>query len=379
MNFYSNVQQLIRSMPVDDTFYMNPTILQSDKVAIFGAGRFGQDMARNLLKANKKIDFFIDNDENKQHNNILGIEIVSLDHILRMKKDDLLIIICSTWHNEIKQQLLNANVSNFIEADPVNISKYSYKYSEEREQFERFFTREQEKLDAVFHLLEDDRSKELFLHLIAFRISGNVHCLKISDFKQYEHPIVRPEKGDVIIDGGGYVGDTAQQFNKLLAADCHIHSFEPSKDNFEVMKEWIEHNGIQSVTAVHSGLGIENTELYMISVEGVINPSNTIAEQGNEKVNITAIDHYVDEHALQDVSLIKLDIEGSELAALQGADKTIQNFAPKIQVCLYHKKEDLIDIPLFIYNEYKDKHYKLYIGHHSDNYMETVLYAISTN
>ena len=89
-----------------------------------------------------------------------------------------------------------------------------------------------------------------------------------------------------------------------------------------------------------------------------------------------AIDRYVKEYALQDVNLIKLDIEGFELSALQGADKTIQNFAPKIQVCLYHKKEDLIDIPLFFYNKYKDKHYKFYIGHHTDNYMETVLYAI---
>lgn len=63
MDFYSSVQQLIRSMPVDNTFYMNQTILQSDRVAIFGAGSFGQDMAQNLLKANKKIEFFIDNDE----------------------------------------------------------------------------------------------------------------------------------------------------------------------------------------------------------------------------------------------------------------------------------------------------------------------------
>lgn len=376
MDFYSSVQQLIRSMPVDNTFYMNQTILQSDRVAIFGAGSFGQDMAQNLLKANKKIEFFIDNDEKKHHNYICGIEVVSLDHILGMKKDDLLIIICSTWHNEIRQQLLHANVSNFIEADPVVISKYCYKYSAVREQFERFFTREQDKFDAVFHMLEDDSSKELFLHLIAYRVSGNIHCLKISDFKQYEHPIVRPEKRDVIIDGGGYIGDTAQQFNKLLDADCHIHSFEPSKDNFKKMKEWIENKGIQNVTTVQSGLGIENTELYMNSIEGEINPSNIIVEQGNEKVNIMAIDRYVEEYALQDVNLIKLDIEGFELSALQGADKTIQNFAPKIQVCLYHKIEDLIDIPLFFYNKYKDKHYKFYIGHHTDNYMETVLYAI---
>lgn len=378
MDFYSSVQQLIRSLPEDNTFYMTQTILHSDRVAIFGSGSFGQDMAQNLLKANKKIEFFIDNDEKKHRKCIFGIEVVSLDHVLKMKKADLLIIICSTWHNEIRQQLLHANISNFIEADPIGISKYCYKYSAARKQFDEFFTREQEKFNEVFHLLEDDSSKDLFLHLIAYRVSGNTHCLKISDFKQYEHSIVRPEKGDVIIDGGGYVGDTAQQFNNLLDAECHIHSFEPSKDNFMKLKEWIDNKVIQNVTAVQSGLGIENTDLYMNTIEGEINPSNTIVEQGNEMVRITAIDRYVEEYALQVVNLIKLDVEGFELAALQGADTTIQHFAPKIQVCLYHKKEDLIDIPLFINNKYKDKHYKLYIGHHSENYMETVLYAVRT-
>lgn len=380
MSFYNQVQQLIQSAPKDETICIDQTPLQSEKIAIFGAGSFGQNVAEILGKANKKVDYFIDNDEKKHHSYISGIEVVSLEEILSLNYDDLLIIICSTWHHEIKQQLLEAKVSNFIKVDAIIASKYYYKFSTAREQFERFFAREQAKFEAVFHMLEDDLSKELFLNLIAYRVSGNIHCLKKSNFSQYEHPMVKPYKGDTIIDGGAYIGDTVQQFNHLLGTDCYIHSFEPAEANFRKLQEWMESGGIHNVTAVQAGLGYENTKMYMRTDENGISTSNAIYTQGNEKVNIVAVDRYVEANALEEVNLIKLDIEGFELAALQGADKTITNFAPKLQVCLYHKEEDLVEIPLFIHHKYKDKHYKFYLGHHrDDNHWETVLYAVSTN
>ena len=69
-----------------------------------------------------------------------------------------------------------------------------------------------------------------------------------------------------------------------------------------------------------------------------------------------------------------MDIEGSELAALEGAKKTIEKFNPVLAVCVYHKKEDLITLPQFIKN--LNCNYNFYLRHHSHLDVELVLYAI---
>ena len=72
--------------------------------------------------------------------------------------------------------------------------------------------------------------------------------------------------------------------------------------------------------------------------------------------------------------MIKLDVEGAELESLKGAEKTILRDKPKLAVCIYHKPEDLTQIPLYIKNLVPE--YKLYIRHHSNRFTETVLYAV---
>ena len=53
---------------------------------------------------------------------------------------------------------------------------------------------------------------------------------------------------------------------------------------------------------------------------------------------------------------------------------TIQRDKPKLAICIYHKPEDMTEIPLYIKSLVPE--YKLYIRHHSNRYGETVLYAV---
>lgn len=69
-----------------------------------------------------------------------------------------------------------------------------------------------------------------------------------------------------------------------------------------------------------------------------------------------------------------MDIEGFEMKALNGAINTIKKYKPTLAICIYHKYTDFIDIPEFILN--LNLGYKLYVRHHSNNFTETVLYAI---
>lgn len=74
------------------------------------------------------------------------------------------------------------------------------------------------------------------------------------------------------------------------------------------------------------------------------------------------------------VTFIKMDVEGAELAALQGAQHVIRKQHPKLAICVYHKPEDIIDIPSYILS--LDPGYRLFLRHYSPFEDETVLYAI---
>jgi hypothetical protein len=74
------------------------------------------------------------------------------------------------------------------------------------------------------------------------------------------------------------------------------------------------------------------------------------------------------------VDFIKLDVEGAELDVLKGAREVLKRDRPQLAVCIYHKKEDLFRIPLFLSGVLKN--YKYRLGHYSSTFWDTVWYAI---
>ena len=73
------------------------------------------------------------------------------------------------------------------------------------------------------------------------------------------------------------------------------------------------------------------------------------------------------------LDFIKMDIEGSELSALRGAESSIRRWQPKLAISLYHRPEDFFSIPLWI--DALGVGYRLFLDHYSIHNEETVLYA----
>lgn len=61
----------------------------------------------------------------------------------------------------------------------------------------------------------------------------------------------------------------------------------------------------------------------------------------------------------------------------EGASKLIKKYRPDLIFSIYHKKEDLWEIPLFIHN--LNLGYKIHIRQQSASYGETIVYAIAEN
>lgn len=100
--------------------------------------------------------------------------------------------------------------------------------------------------------------------------------------------------------------------------------------------------------------------------------SSINSEQKGIQIKTTSIDKTLQQKR---ATFIKMDIEGSELQALQGAKNTIATYLPKLAISIYHKNDDLITIPQYINDISKNK-YHFILRHHSCYANDMVLYAI---
>ena len=94
-------------------------------------------------------------------------------------------------------------------------------------------------------------------------------------------------------------------------------------------------------------------------------------QPGVKIVSVAAMD---DMRECQDATFIKMDLEGAEMQALQGAENLIKRNKPKLAVCIYHSDQDMLEIIRYIHKIVPE--YSLYVRQHSNGIGETVLYAV---
>ncbi len=148
-------------------------------------------------------------------------------------------------------------------------------------------------------------------------------------------------KGGVLLDVGanmGYFSLIAAQFDSL----CKVIAVEPSSRDYKRLVQNIELNSLSDrvksvMIAVGDRLGKKNIQIAPEERNGLNTLGAGFAYKGIEKeaveeVNVTTIDSIVNGEGLDRVDVIKLDIEGSEVRALEGARDTINSYRPVIIV-----------------------------------------------
>ena len=120
-------------------------------------------------------------------------------------------------------------------------------------------------------------------------------------------------------------------------------------------------------TLLFDGGGNRNSTLLSGDTIAVGKPQKVISVEANSLDNVLAGER---------VDYIKYDVEGSEKEAILCSVKTIDAHRPALMISLYHRSEDIFDLPLLINGLFPD--YKLYIRRRE--YIpawDTVLIAVS--
>jgi len=183
---------------------------------------------------------------------------------------------------------------------------------------------------------------------------------------------IEPEAGDTVIDCGCYTGDTSIRFALDVGQSGRVISLDPSEVHMNIARSNAKANNLFGRTTFLA-MGVSDRIQISDSVAACtdLNPGRRLSSTDST----TTIDALRSDLSLDSVDYIKMDVEGSEVAALRGAHDTITSCRPKMAVCVYHKPGDLWEIPNYIRARYP--FYRLFLDHHSLHDEETVLYAVA--
>lgn len=146
---------------------------------------------------------------------------------------------------------------------------------------------------------------------------------------------------DVVFDIGANMGEFSV-FAAHRVKDGFLHSFEPVQKLYNQTKRNIEANKFINANVYKMGFSNKNAELPIYhsidrGSDGAVNSGlNSIyKEEGMllaENIVVVKMDDWCLEHKINKIDLIKIDIEGAELFALQGAEETLRRLQPKMIV-----------------------------------------------
>lgn len=204
-------------------------------------------------------------------------------------------------------------------------------------------------------------------------VTGSIEWISQSPHDEYSLPVALPKRDDIVVDAGLFDSVVLRRFALAVPAG-HVYGFEPEPNNYRFVEETLAKYGDPgNITLVRKGLFSGKGEMF-ISDEG---SSGSLSEQISKgaRCEVVDLDSFVAENAISKVDLVKMDIEGAELAALRGARNTISRFTPKLHICAYHRTGDLLAIPEFLDEDAKDI-YELHFAAHVPYMNEYVYYAV---
>ena len=367
MKNFEDFRLLCEKLVLSDKLRLSDTC----PVFIFGAGKFGRDLA-DVLRRNKfEVSGFIETDP--KHRQVSGLPVYSWSELSPLDKQQQIAI--GIFNRMMPMDELQRLAQ---QAGYKNIFMPWHIY----EQFSndlgwRYWlgsagaiTNALSDIETIYNKLSDELSKQCMLDILTFRLGQKTAYASFKhEDNQYFNALTLSSIKDghlSFIDGGAYNGDTYLELTALTRVDKAL-LFEPDPNNYTQMVANVNHLK-DDVTCLPLAISDKYSILSFSSDGG---EGGAISEDGGQYIATVALDELIRN---QTFNFIKLDVEGGEINALNGASELIARCRPMLAISLYHKPQDLWQIPEVI-NRLSEG-YHLYIRQHYFNSFESVLYAI---
>ena len=200
-----------------------------------------------------------------------------------------------------------------------------------------------EQFKWLFDRFADYRSKQIFLRIVRYWVTFNLNDL--GDLHEnvfgeyYDLDLIKHNENEVLVDCGAYIGDSIIGYVNTYGTDYkRIYGYEISPVNMNSLKQNVE--GLHDIVLRQKGVGNSQGKMF-VKQDGA---GSRVSDQGEVEILVTTLDDDIDEP----VTIIKMDIEGAEIDAIEGARKHILQDRPRLLICTYHKPDDIFKIPRLI-------------------------------
>ena len=235
----------------------------------------------------------------------------------------------------------------------------------------------------------EKRSLETFHCVLCAMLDGSTKPLEsVADNRRFfdRFGFFNRDK-EIFVDAGAYVGDSLEQFIwSVNGVFQKIYAFEPGGIQFAALKQRV--NRLVSewalkpdrIDLVNKCLGSTNSISKMLNSDVLIQTQIDSYKRKNDSntkstnIRSVSLDNYF---KTEPFSFLKVDVEGSEHALIDGAKNSILKHRPRIALSVYHYPTDIFTLPLKCSEFNAD--YTFALGHHSSQLMDTVAYLRDKN
>jgi len=341
-------------------------------VLVYGARLAGQRVQAYLAAQGKKIDGFLDRDKSLAE--VDGISVATAEDWAAVHDPAQACVIIGLFNNYVDVAEVIRDLRGLGFGRVVSLVEFVNRFPADQP-FRywlvegSFYESHAERIAHLREHLADQASRELLDRIIEFRTSGDYLRLPAPAPRQY-FPADLPDWPQPLrfIDCGAYVGDTVAEMRAAGLTFASVACFEPNLDNYAALVR-----SVRDLDAVNFPCGVSNRN-RRVGFDGALGAGGHLVESGGDTVTCVRIDDALPGFA---PNLIKMDIEGEEPAALEGARETLSRYRPNLAISVYHRAEHLWT--LFEQLHSYQLGYRFYLRCHAYSTFDTILYAVSAH
>jgi FkbM family methyltransferase len=350
------------------------TALGRRQIVIFGAGGLGRRVLRGLATTDLKAVAFADNNPRTWGTTVDGIAVLSPAEAAKRHSKDAAFVI-AVWHpsqsplmSALRAQLraLGCCAVPFPQLFWRHASNFLPYYFWETP--ERLLEQGSD-IAYAFDLLHDDLSRQGFAAQLQMRLLADFECIgSPGQGEQYFPDLFSLSNDECFIDCGSYTGDTIQALLSLTKGRFRkVIAFEA--DPAVMPKLLAFGKTVDTRVVIHNAAVAAQNGVVQFSGDGI--GGGSIASSSGIEVPSIRLD---DALAGEAVSYIKMDIEGAELQALEGARRVVWRDRPILAVCGYHRPDHLWRVPVSLKSLAPDS--ALFLRSHCADGLDSVYYSV---
>ena len=321
-------------------------------IVVYGMGNGADKLFERLAQLGVEVSEIFASDGFVRGHFFRGYRVKSLSEIKAEYEGFVILLSFASNREEVVDMLSRINTENDMYVPDMPVADVSEYFDKD------FYNAHYKEIIRAYDSLEDEDSRAIFSSVVNYKLSGRMRYLLSCYSTRDEIYSLMPTASIInTVDAGAYNGDTAREAKAYFPNLKRIYAVEPDKKNYKKLVKYSEAESEIEIIPINAAAWSYNTGgmFYGSGNRNSTAVATASFEHSEDQVSMVKIDGLTDEK----IDYVKYDVEGAELAALEGSQDIIMRDNPTLLISLYHRSRDIFELINYVRDKYPD--YKLYL------------------